>query len=137
MNDRFEHWEYPEIEDGKPTKYNWVVQGLAGLNLGEKTDIGSFCYINASQGVEIEEGVQLGSHCSVYSVSTIDGKKGKVRLKKNCSIGSHTTVMPGVTIGENAIVGAGAVVTKDVPPNTVVAGVPAKVIKQIVTETEN
>ena len=52
-------------------------------------------------------------------------------VKKGASIGSSSTIMCGVTIGENAIVGAGAVVTKDVPPNTIVAGVPAKVIKEI------
>ncbi|MCZ7609038.1 MAG: N-acetyltransferase [Ignavibacterium sp.] len=52
-------------------------------------------------------------------------------VKNGASIGSSSTILCGVTIGENAIVGAGAVVTKDVPPNTIVAGVPAKVIKKI------
>jgi len=52
-------------------------------------------------------------------------------VKNGASIGSSSTILCGVTIGENAIVGAGAVVTKDVPPNTVVAGVPAKVIKKL------
>ncbi len=52
-------------------------------------------------------------------------------VEKGASLGSSSTIMAGVTIGENAIVGAGAVVTKDVPPNTIVAGVPAKVIKTI------
>ena len=82
MGDRFENWEYPEIIDGKPTKYQWIVQGVSGLQLGYKTDIGAFTYINAHEKVVIEDYVQLGSHCSVYSVSTIDGKKGKVTLKK-------------------------------------------------------
>jgi len=52
-------------------------------------------------------------------------------VKKGASIGSSATILCGVTIGKNAIVGAGAVVTKDVPDNTVVAGVPAKVVKNI------
>ncbi|MCJ7555110.1 MAG: N-acetyltransferase, partial [Ignavibacteriaceae bacterium] len=52
-------------------------------------------------------------------------------VKKGASIGSSATILCGVTIGENAIVGAGAVVTKDVPPNTVVAGVPAKIVKKL------
>jgi acetyltransferase-like isoleucine patch superfamily enzyme len=52
-------------------------------------------------------------------------------LKKNCSIGANATILPGITIGENAIVGAGAVVTKDVPPNVIVLGNPAKVTRKI------
>lgn len=52
-------------------------------------------------------------------------------IKKGASIGSNATIVAGVTIGENALVGAGAVVTKDVPPRTVVAGVPAKVLRTI------
>jgi acetyltransferase-like isoleucine patch superfamily enzyme len=52
-------------------------------------------------------------------------------VKKGASIGSNATIICGIVIGENALVGAGSVVTKDVPPNTIVAGVPARVIKQI------
>ena len=100
-NLRFKDWQYPEIEEGVPTKYHWLVQNLAGLELGYKTDIGAFTYINAHFGVVIEDEVQIGSHCSLYSVSTIDNKQGKIILKKNCKVGSHSTVMPGVTIGEN------------------------------------
>jgi len=131
MNDRFEKWKLPEIIDGKPTRYNWVVQGVAGLKLGYKTDIGAFSYINAQCEVEIEDYVQIGSHCSIYSVSTIDGKKGKVTLKKNSRIGSHSTIMPGVTIGENAIVGAHSFVNKDIPDNVVAFGSPVKIIKKV------
>jgi len=98
--DRFVGWKYPEIEEGKPTKYNWVVQNKQGLKLGYKTDIGAFSYINAKYGVTIEDFAQIGSHCSVYSVSTIDEKNGPVILKKGCRLGSHSVVMPGVTIGE-------------------------------------
>ena len=128
---RFNNWEYPDIEDGKPTKYNWVVQYKDGFELGYKTDIGAFTYINAKNGVAIEDFVQIGSHCSIYSVSTIDNKEGKVTLKKNCKIGSHTVVMPGVTVGENSIVGACSFVNQDIPANVIAAGVPAKVIRAI------
>ena len=131
MTDRFNDWEYPEIEEGKPTKYNWVVQHKDNLKLGYKTDIGAFTYINAKFGVTIEDEVQIGSHCSIYSVSTIDGKEGEVILKKNCKIGSHSVVMPGVTIGKNSVIGAMSFVNSDVPDNVVAAGVPAKVIKNI------
>ena len=79
---RFENWKKPKIIDGKPTKYNWIVQNLEGFVLGSKTDIGAFTYINALHGVIIEDNVQIGSHCSIYSVSTIDNNAGKVILKK-------------------------------------------------------
>ena len=131
MDNRFEKWELPEIIDGKPNQYNWVVQGSDGLKLGYKTDIGAFSYINAQCEVEIEDYVQIGSHCSIYSVSTIDGKKGKVTLKKNSRVGSHSTIMPGITIGENAIVGAHSFVNKDIPDNVVAFGCPVKIIKEV------
>jgi hypothetical protein len=72
--ERFKKWHPPEIEDGKLTKYNWVVQHKDNLQLGYKTDIGAFTYINAKFGVTIEDYVQIGSHCSIYSISTIDDK---------------------------------------------------------------
>ena len=131
---RFADWEYPEIEDGKPTKYNWIVQYKDNLKLGYKTDIGAFTYINAQHFIIIEDFVQIGSHCSIYSISTIDNKKGRVKLKMNCKVGSHCVIMPGVTIGENSIVGAHSFVNSDIPDNVVAVGVPAKVIKKIILE---
>lgn len=131
MKDRFNGWKKPKITDGKLTCWNWVAQNSAGLELGEKTDIGAFTYINARYGVVLEKGVQIGSHCSLYSVSTIDDKNGKITLKKNCKIGSHSVIMPGVTIGENSIVGAFSFVTKDIPANTLAFGVPAKIIRKL------
>ena len=130
MSDRFNDWQYPEIEDGKPTKYNWVVQHKDNFQMGFKTDIGAFTYINAKYGVTIEDDVQIGSHCSIYSLSTIDDKTGPVVLRKNCKIGANSVVMPGVTIGENAVVGAMSFVNRDVPANSVAVGVPAKVISR-------
>ena len=128
---RFDNWKYPEIIEGQPTKYNWVVQNKDGLELGYKTDIGAFCYINAKFGVIIEDGVQIGSHCSIYSHSTIDEKKGSIVFKKNCKIGSHSTVLPGVSIGKNSIIGAHSLVLSDIPDNVLAFGVPAKIIRDI------
>jgi acetyltransferase-like isoleucine patch superfamily enzyme len=128
---RFKKWEYPEIEEGKLTKYNWMVQNKGKLKLGYKTDIGAFTYINAKNGVTVEDHVQIGSHCAIYSVSTIDDKGGPVTLKKNCRIGSHSVVMPGVTVGENSIVGAFSFVNKDIPANAVAFGVPVRFAKNL------
>jgi acetyltransferase-like isoleucine patch superfamily enzyme len=128
---RFKKWVFPTIEEGKLTQYNWVVQHKDKLKLGSLTDIGAFTYINAKNEVIIEDEVQVGSHCSIYSVSTIDDKEGPVKLTKNCKIGSHSVIMPGVTVGENSIVGAFSYVVEDIPANVVAFGVPAKVIRKL------
>jgi len=119
-------WKKPIIKHGKMTKYNYIIQYPENLKLGKDFDIGSFVYINCRYGVKIEDDVQIGSHCSIYSHSTIDSKKGKVTLKKNCKIGTHSTIMPNVTIGENSIVAAHSFVNTNIPKNELWAGVPAK-----------
>ena len=128
---RFPEWIFPEIKDGQPTKYNWIVQNSEGLRLGYNTDIGAFSYINALNGVVIEKNVQIGSHCSIYSISTIDKTSGEVLLKENCKIGTHTTILPGITIGKNSIIGANSLVNKSIPDNVIAFGSPAKIIKKI------
>ena len=134
--ERFKDWEYPIIEDGKPTKYNWIVRHIDKFNLGYKTDIGAFTYINALRGVTIEDFVQIGSHCSIYSISTVDDKEGEVVLRKNCKIGSHSVIMPGVTIGENSIIGAFSFVNHDILGGVVASGVPVKEIRKITEKNE-
>ncbi|KUH33792.1 acetyltransferase [Thermococcus celericrescens] len=134
MSTKFIEWKPPKIQHGKLTRWNWMVQYPEGLKLGKYTDIGAFTYINAKYGVTIEDYVQIGSHCSIYSESTIDGKTGQVIIKRNARIGSHSVVMPGVTIGENSIIGAFSFVNKDIPPNVIVFGVPVKVYRRLTDE---
>ena len=131
MTDResFKNWKKPTPKEGVLTKWNWVAQHVNNLVLGDFTDIGAFTYINAKHGVTLEDNVQIGSHCSLYSESTIDGKEGPILMKKNSSIGSHSVVMPGITIGENSIVGAFSFVNKDIPDNVIALGTPVKIIK--------
>lgn len=112
------------------TKYTWMVQHKDKLVLGIRTDIGAFTYINAKYGVKIGDEVQIGSHCSIYSVSTIDGKTGTVVLKSKCRVGSHSVIMPGVTIGENSIIGAFSFVNNDIPDDVIALGVPARIVKK-------
>lgn len=130
MKKRFKNWKYPKIEEGKLTKYNWVVQNKKNLQLGKKTDIGAFTYINAKFGVVIEDNVQIGGGVKIYSVSTIDNKKGKVVLKKNCKIGAQSIIMPGVTVGENSIIGVFSFVNKNIPDNVIAFGIPVKIVKK-------
>lgn len=86
--------------------------------------------------VTIEDGVMMGPEVGLFTVNHDPDnirviQTREIRICKNAWLGSRVSVMPGVTIGEGAIVASGAVVTKDVPPRTVVAGVPAKVIRQL------
>ena len=131
MEKRFKKWKQPKIQEGKMTKYNWLVQNKKNFKLGKRTDIGAFTYINAKNSVIIEDDVQIGSHCSIYSVSTIDNKQGKVVLKENCKIGSHSIIMPGVTVGKNSVIGAFSFVNKDIPDNVTAFGAPAKIAKKL------
>jgi len=124
-------WRAPRIIHGQMTDYNYIVQYPEKLKFGKNFDIGEFTYINSCYGVEIQDGVQIGSHCSIYSHSTIDDKSGPVILKQNCKIGSHSTIMPNITIGENSIIGAYSFVTKDIPKNQIWFGIPAEFKKSI------
>jgi len=129
--DRFDDWEAPEIEHGKLTRWNWMVQHPENLKLGVKTDIGAFTYINARYGVTLGDHVQIGSHCSIYSESTIDNKRGPVKIGRNARIGSHSLIMPGVEIGENSVIGAFSFVNRNIPADTLAYGVPVRIIKRI------
>ena len=75
--------------------------------------------------------VKIGSHCSIYSNSTIDEKKGEVVIEENCKIGSHTTIMPGITIGKNSIIAAHSFVNCSIPSDELWGGVPIKFMKKI------
>jgi len=124
---RFKKWEYPKYDKKNMTKWNWMCQHSEKLELGKYVDIGAFTYINAKYGIIIEKNVQIGSHCSIYSHSTIDDKKGKILIKENARVGTHSTIMPGVTIGKNSVIGAYSFVNQNIPDNTIAYGVPAKI----------
>lgn len=127
---RFKNWQKPEFDNKGMTQWNWMCQYHENLQLGNKVDIGAFSYLNAKYGIVIEAGVQIGSHCAIYSDNTIDNTSGKVVIKKGAKVGSHTVILPGVTIGEGAIIGAHSLVKKDVAANSVVAGTPARELKK-------
>ena len=108
------------------------------IEVGEGVFINACCHFQDHGGVTLGDGCQIG-HNVVFATLNhfIEAEKRKMTysapivLGKNVWVGSNATILQGVTIGDNAVVGAGAVVTKDVPANTVVGGVPAKFIKSI------
>jgi len=114
------------------------------INLGIFTRIGQNVFINHGcsfldiGGITVEDDVLIGPKVSVITEShPLNPSERKsllakpIVIKRNAWIGAGAIILPGVTVGENAVVAAGAVVSKDVPANTVVAGVPAKVVKTI------
>ena len=108
------------------------------ISLGKNVFINHACTFLDLGGIVIEDDVLVGPKVSLitenHPVRPEDRKmldlKGIV-LKRNCWIGANSVILPGVTVGENSVVAAGSVVTKDVPADTVVAGVPARVIKNV------
>jgi acetyltransferase-like isoleucine patch superfamily enzyme len=154
----------PDVKLGKDVKLSKFVN-LYGCEVGDNTKIGAFVEIqkNASvgrnckvsshtficEGVTIEDGVFIGHGVTFindsYPRSTTAGGElqteadwavEKTLVKKGASIGSGATILSKVTIGENAIVGAGSVVTKDVPANGVVAGNPARALRTMAAAGE-
>lgn len=128
---RFKHWRYPRFDKDGYTKYGWRCQHPENLEIGKNVDIGSFSYLNAEFGIVIEDEVQIASLCSIFSVSSIDGKKGKIILRKNCKIGTHSSIMPNIEIGENSIIGAHSFVNRNIPANVLAYGNPIKIIKKL------
>jgi UDP-2-acetamido-3-amino-2,3-dideoxy-glucuronate N-acetyltransferase len=149
----------PDVKLGKDVKI-FAYVNLYGCEIGDNSKIGAFVEIQKNakigknvkvsshtficEGVTIEDNVFVGHNVSFindkYPRATTEGgnlqsesdwKVVPTIVKRGVSIGTSTTILCGVTIGENSIIGAGSVVTKNIPPNVIAFGVPAKVIKEI------
>jgi acetyltransferase-like isoleucine patch superfamily enzyme len=106
------------------------------MSLGKHVFINHSCTCMSAGGITIEDNVQIGPEVTMVTTNHNFSDrytllcKG-IHIKKNVWIGARAVILPGVTIGENAVIAGGAVVTKDVKPNAVVGGNPAKIIKQL------
>ena len=113
------------------------------IKLGRNVFINSGCHFQDQGGIEIGDGALIGHGVVLATLDhgllpeeRHDLKPGRITIGKNVWIGSNSTVLRGVTIGDNAVVAAGAVVTKDVPANTIVGGAPARVLREIAPEKD-
>jgi acetyltransferase-like isoleucine patch superfamily enzyme len=149
----------PDVKLGKDVKLSKFIN-LYGCEIGDETKVGAFvevqknakigrrCKISSHtficEGVTIEDNVFIGHSVTFINdayprAANVDGtlqteadwKVEPTLVKKGASIGSGSTILSKVTIGENAIVGAGSVVTRDVPANVIVAGNPAKLLRKL------
>lgn len=127
---------------GDEVKVGTFVEIQKGVEIGDRCKISSHSFL--CEGVTLEEEVFIGhgvmftndmfpraANANGSPQTATDWKCLPTRVKKGASIGSGATILCGITIGERAIVGAGSMVTKDVPPDTVVAGNPARVLRNI------
>ncbi len=121
----------PKYSEYGLTQWLWLVRYKENLTLGKNTQIGNFVVIGCENGVEIQNNVKIGYHCVIMSESTIDGKRGKITLKEGCRIGANSVIFPGITIGENSIIGACSLVNRDVPANEMWYGIPARFIRKL------
>ena len=110
------------------------LQCLENIEIGKDNNIGFFCRLDGRGGLKIGNNVNISSYCIFESgghdLEDFTDTFGEISVEDNVWIGTRCLILAGVTIGEGAVVGAGSVVTKDVAPYTVVAGVPAKFIKE-------
>lgn len=108
--------------------------GLSHIEIGNNVSIAAFVHIWGEGGIKIGNNVMIASHTAITSIThnpnnllfNSENILQKVRIGNNVWIGSHSVIFPGVTIGDNCIIGAGSIVNKDIPSNSVFAGVPAK-----------
>ena len=115
-----------------------VIYAPESLEFGDRVDVGEFTHIRANGGVKIGNGVLIAANVTITSrAHPVDlprfnvTEDAPVVIEDDVWIGAGSIILPGVTVGRGAVVAAGAVVAESVPPMTVVAGVPARVIKQV------
>jgi len=115
-----------------------IIWGTRGVSLEDDVVINSFTHIFGGGGVHIGARTLISTGCSIASITHSEqiatrriGIELQVKIEEDCWLGTGAIVLPGVRIGRGSIIGAGAVVTKDIPPFSMAIGVPARVVRQI------
>lgn len=110
------------------------IEGAEHVTLGKRVSMSPFVHILGHGGVAIGDNTMIASHAAITSIthnksSLLYNEENiflPIKIGKNVWIGAHVVILPGIEIGDNAIIGAGAVVTHNVPTNTIVVGIPAR-----------
>lgn len=129
---------FKNFGENSTIKPDLCVEAASLVSIGNNSSIMSHCTIFAGAGVEIGDNVQISANCVISGAThPLDSKKRKIQIDKkvyirnNVWIGMSVSILPGITIGENSIIGAGSVVTKNVPDNEIWIGNPAKFYKKL------
>ena|SRR3989344_3091048 len=122
--------------------FNWHHKGPAGLKVGSECFIGDEALIDLFNSVVLEDHVTIAQRVTILTHTNVGfsdhplqryfpKSSKKVIFRSGCVVGAVSIILPGVTVGQESFVAAGSVVTKNVPPHSLVAGVPAKIIRRI------
>lgn len=138
---RYFYWKLLLNKLGSNVKFYGRIKVLRPDNIfiGDNCTFNEYVLLNARDNIYIGDNVTISSGVTIHTAGLICQSYRKTHFSKKVSIedgvwvGSNATILPGVTIGVNSIIGAGAVVVKDVPPSSVVVGVPARIIKKLVS----
>jgi len=105
---------------------------MMGVNVGKSVFIGKYCIIDDTfpELITIEDSVNISFGVTIVAHDASKDEVAGVLIKKGAYLGTRSVILPGVIIGEKSVIGAGAVVTSDVQPKTIVAGVPARIIEK-------
>ena len=122
--------------------FNLYRRGLAGLEMGKECFLGDECLLDLAEAIRLEDQVTLAERVVILTHTNVGyadhplqaqfpAMTAAVRLERGCFVGASVTILPGVTIGRESFVAAGSVVTGDVPPRTLAAGVPARRVRDL------
>lgn len=122
---------------GQRTSVHWraVFYRPSGISIGSNSILGNDCFLDGRRGLTIGDNVNIGGHVQIFTLEhdpdrpDFGVKGGPVTIHERAYVATRATILPAVTIGEGAVVAAGAVVTRDVAPFTIVGGVPARFIR--------
>ena len=94
MTERFKDWKPPEMIHNVETKWHWLPYHPENIRIGKNVDIGAYCLLQGKEGIIIEDDVQIGSGCKIYSVDSERDISGLIHIKKGVLIGANCVILP-------------------------------------------